>query len=155
MDKVFGRLEGLSGIAEDTFVYGIGEAQHDQHILNILDTARENNVRFNPDKFQFKVNKASFFRLTWTPEGFRPDKNKIKAVRNMPPPKNLADLQSFMGMINYLNRFSPIIAQTSEPVRQLMKIETPFMCQAEHQKAFESLKEVITDRGTCTSLGIL
>ena len=121
MDIVFGKLEGLSGIVADTFVYGIGEAQHDQHILNILDTARENNVRFNPDKFQFKVNKASFFRLTWTPEGFRPDKNKIKAVRNMPPPKNLADLQSFMGMINYLNRFSPIIAQTSEPVRQLMK----------------------------------
>ena len=63
----------------------------------------------------------------------------------MPPPKNLAELQSFMGMINYLNRFSPIIAQTSEPVRQLMKKETPFMWQAEHQKAFESLKQVITE----------
>ena len=145
MDMVFGKLEGLSGIADDTFVYGIGEAEHDQRILNVLDTARENNVRFNPDKFQFKVNEASFFGLTWTPEGIRPDENKIKAIRNMPPPKNLAELQSFMGMINYLNRFSPIIAQTSEPVRQLMKKETPFMWQAEHQKAFESLKQVITE----------
>ena len=99
MDIVFGKLEGLSGIADDTFVYGIGEAEHDQRILNVLDTARENNVRFNPDKFQFKVNEASFFGLTWTPEGIRPDENKIKAVRNMPPPKNLAELQSFMGMI--------------------------------------------------------
>ena len=63
----------------------------------------------------------------------------------MPPSKNLAELQPFMGMINYLNRFSPIIAQTSEPVRQLMKKEMPFMWQAEHQKAFESLKQVITE----------
>ena len=118
---VFFKLEGLSGIANGTFVYGIGEADHDQRILNVLDTARENNVRFNPDKFQFKANEASFFGLTWTPEGIRPGENKVKVIRNMPPPKNLAELQSFMGMINYLNRFSPIIAQTSEPVRQLMK----------------------------------
>ena len=112
--------------------------------LNVPGTARENNVRFNPDKFQFKVNEASF-GLTWIPEGIRPDENKIKANCNMPPPKNLAELQSFMGMVNYLNRFSPIIARTSEPVRQLMKKETPFMWQAEHQKAFENLKQVITE----------
>ena len=78
MDMVF----GLSGIADDTFAYGIGEAEHDQRILNVLDTARENNVRFNPGKFQFKVNEASFFGLTWTPEEIRPDENKIKAIRN-------------------------------------------------------------------------
>lgn len=57
MDMVFGKLEGLSGIVDDTFVYGIGEAEHDQRILNVLNTARENNVRFNPDKFQFKETK--------------------------------------------------------------------------------------------------
>ena len=51
--------------------------------------------------FQFKVHEASFFGFTWTS-----DKNKIKAIRNMPPPKNVAEFQSFMGMINYLNRTS-------------------------------------------------
>ena len=144
MDTVFGKLDGLSGIADDTFVYGMGETQHDQRILNVLDTARENNVRFNPDKFQFKVNEASFFGLTWTPGEIKPDENKIKAICDMPSPNNLTELQSFMGMINYLNRFSPVIAQTSEPVRQLMKKEVPFVWQEEHQRAFQNLKQVIT-----------
>ena len=40
MDNVFGNLDGLSGIADDTFVYGKSEAEHDQHIVNVLDTAR-------------------------------------------------------------------------------------------------------------------
>ena len=102
---VFGKLDGLSGIAEDTFVYG--EAQHDQHILNVLDTARENNVGFNPDKFQFKVNEASFFGVISTSEGIKPDEGKVKALRDMLSLKNLTELQSFMGMI--LNRFSPDI----------------------------------------------
>ena len=54
-DTVFGKLDGLSGIAYDPFIYGKSEQEHDQHILNVLDTARDNNLRFNPDKFQFKV----------------------------------------------------------------------------------------------------
>ena len=61
MGTIFGKLDGLSGIADDTFVYGKSEQEHDQHILNVLDTARDNNVRFNPDKFQLKVDQTSLF----------------------------------------------------------------------------------------------
>ena len=60
MCNVFGNLDGLSGIANDTFVYGKSETEHDRHMLNALDTARENNIRFNTDKFQFKVDQTSF-----------------------------------------------------------------------------------------------
>ena len=35
MDTVFGKRDGLSGIADDTFVYGKIEVEHDQHILNV------------------------------------------------------------------------------------------------------------------------
>ncbi|PFX17897.1 Retrovirus-related Pol polyprotein from transposon 17.6 [Stylophora pistillata] len=145
MDNVFGNLDGLSGIADDTFVYGKSEAEHNQHILNVLDTARENNIQFNPDKFQFKVDQTSFFGCTWTPDGLRADDLKIKAIRDMPSPQNLAKLQMFMGMVNYLNRFSPIMTQTSEPLRQLMKKGIPFVWQPEHHKAFQSLKQIITE----------
>ena len=107
MDTVFGKLDGLSGKSE---------AEHDQHILNVLDTARGNNVRLVPDKFQFKVDQTSFFGFTWTPGGLRADILKIKAIRDMPFPQDLAELQTFMGMVNYRNRFSPAIAQTQEPL---------------------------------------
>ena len=53
----------------------------------------------------------------------------------MSSPQNLAELQTFIGMVNYLNRFSPIIAQTSEPLQQLMKKDTPFAWQPEHLRA--------------------
>ena len=50
-----------------------------------------------------------------------------------------------MGMINYLNRFSPVISQISDPHRQLMKKKGPFVWQPEQQKAFQELKQVITE----------
>ena len=116
MDTVFRMLDGLSRIADDTVMHGKSEAEHDQHIINVLDTAKENNTRFNQNKCQFKVHETSFFGLMWTPNGLRPDDNKVKAIRDMPHPTNLAELQSFMGMINYLNRFSPGLAQASRPL---------------------------------------
>ena len=36
MDLVFGELEGVTGIADDTFV-SLSEAYHYQHIINVLD----------------------------------------------------------------------------------------------------------------------
>ena len=145
MDTVFGKLDGLSGIADDTFVYGKSEEEHDQHILNVFDIARDNNVRFNPDNFQYKVDQASFFWFMWSPDGLTADNFKVKAITDMPPPQNLAELQTFMGMVNYLNRFFPVIAQTSEPLRQLMKKDTPFLWEPEHLRAFQTLKQIITE----------
>ena len=83
-------------------------------------------MKFNPDKFQFKVEETSFFGLTWTSQGLKPDDEKVRCIVDMQPPQNLTELQSFMGMINYLNRFSPVISQISDPLRQLMKKEVPF-----------------------------
>ena len=145
MDTVFGQLDGLTGIADDTFVYGKGKNDHDQHILNTLDTARENNMKFNPDKFQFKVNELFFFGLTWTAQGLKPDEKKVKCIVDMQSPQNLRELQSLMGMINYLDRFSPVIAQISDALCQLMKEEVTFVWQPGHQKAFQELKQVITE----------
>ena len=145
MDTAFGKLDGLSETADDTFVYGKSEQEHDQHILNVLDTARGNNVWFNPDKFQLKVDQTSFFGFTWTPDGLRADDLKIKAITDMSSPQHLAKLQTFMGMVNYLNRLSPIIAQTSEPLQQLIKKDTPFVWQPEHLRAFQNIKQIITE----------
>ena len=76
--------------------------EHDRHMLSVLDTAQDNNVQFNPDKFQFKVDQTSFLGLMWIPDGLRADNLKIKAITDMTSPQNLAELQTFMGMVNYL-----------------------------------------------------
>ena len=86
MDSVFGKLNGLSGIADDTFVYGKSEKGHDQQIVNVLDKAGDSNVRFNPDKVQFKVDQTSFWGFTWTPDGLTADDLKIKQASTTCPP---------------------------------------------------------------------
>ena len=97
-------------------VCGKGETDHDQHILNKLDRARENIGKFNAEKFQLKIEEKSLFGLTWTTEGLKPDDKNVKCIVDMQPRQNLTELKSFMGMIDYLNRSSLVIAQISDPL---------------------------------------
>ena len=62
----------------------------------------------------------------------------------MDPPQNVASLQSFNGMVNYLKKFSPVLSELSEPLRRLCKSEVKWAWESEQQNAFEAIKQVIT-----------
>ena len=54
------------------------------------------------------------------------DPKKVQAITELKPPENLQDLQSFLGLVNYLNRFSPALADLTAPLRTLCKKDTLF-----------------------------
>ena len=62
----------------------------------------------------------------------------------MDPPQNVASLQSFNGMVNYLKKFSPVLSELSEPLRRLCKSGVKWAWESEQQNAFEAIKQVIT-----------
>ena len=62
----------------------------------------------------------------------------------MDPPQNVASLQSFNGMVNYLKKFSPVLSEVSEPLRRLCKSGVQWAWESEQQNAFGAIKQVIT-----------
>ena len=62
----------------------------------------------------------------------------------MDPPQNVANLQSFNGMVNYLKKFSPVLSKLSEPLRRLCKSGVEWAWESEQQNAFDAIKQVIT-----------
>ena len=62
----------------------------------------------------------------------------------MDPPQNVASLQSFNGMVNYLKKFSLVLSELSEPLRRLCKSGVEWAWKSEQQSAFESIKHAIT-----------
>ena len=117
-------LPGVTGIADDNFVYGSTEKEHDEKLLRLMETARDKGIKFNADKLQLKCDEASFFGHTWSP---KPDKTKVSAILAMKPPDNAKDLQSFLGLVNYLTRYSSQLATITAPLRELTKKEISFV----------------------------
>ena len=139
-------LEGVHGIAGDTLTHGEPEVQHDGRLLTLLETARMNNLSLNPDKIQFKSTDTDckFFGHRLTPEGLKPDPEKIKAILSMQPLQCIQQLQSFNGMVNYLKRFSLVLTELTEPLRKLQKSDTVWAWESEQQTVFEKTKNALT-----------
>ena len=63
----------------------------------------------------------------------------------MPAPTFRKQVQSFIGMINYLSKFSARLSELAEPIRELCKDKVPFNWGPEHQDAFRMMKkEIVT-----------
>ena len=92
----------------------------------------------------FKSQDCAFFGGNLTAAGYRMDPKKVQAITEMKPPENLQDLQSVLGLVNYLNRFSPALADLTAPLRTLCKKDTLFTSESSQQTAFEAIKKEIT-----------
>ena len=117
-------------------------SDHDQAFTNLLQVAKECNIKLNYDKLQYKQNEVEFFGETSTTSGHKPSKDNVAAITSMPSPTNKKQVQSFIGM-NHLAKFSPRLSEFAEPNRELAKDKVPFNWGPEHQTAFTGLKKDI------------
>ena len=126
LDAIFLSVPGVTGIADDMIIYGKTDHEHDGNLLNFLEVCRKNNLTLNPDKMQFRLPKVSFFGHTWSDKGLSADPKKIEAVKRMELPQDMETMRSFLGLINYLNQFSPCLAELSNPLREICRQKMEF-----------------------------
>ena len=124
------------------FIFGRTE-EHDRNLTNFLNRAREHGLKIGAEKIQYKKTSVKFFGLQFTTDGHKPTDKKVQDVQMMPQPKNLKQLQSFLGMVNYFNRYSPRLAEITAPLWDLTKENVPFLWRAEHTEAFHTTKQEI------------
>ena len=43
-------------------------------------------------------------------EGLQPTREKVRAVNKAPPPNNVSQFRSFLGLVNYYGKFLPHLA---------------------------------------------
>ena len=59
-------------------------------------------------------------------------------------PQDMETMKSFLGLVNYLNRFSPCLAGLSEPLRQICRQNVEFELTESVHVAFSRTKEEIS-----------
>ena len=77
-------------------------------------------------------------------EGVKVDSSKTDAITKMHVPQFLTKLQGFLGMISYLGKFIPNLAQVIAPLWALLKKDVVFNLQKPQLDAIEKLKTLIT-----------
>ena len=94
----------------------------------------------NKQKCELFINKAEFFGFVFTEKGITSSHTKIESIQNMPPPTNISELSSFLGMTNYLSRFIPNYSMRIYPLLEITKKNISWLYTHKHQTIFGDLK---------------
>ena len=143
MEEVFEGLDGVEVIVDDVLIYGDTPEEHDQRLIAALERCRQRGVKLNMDKCRIKVQSVGYFGNVLTDEGVRPDPKKVSAINEMKAPNCKADLQTVLGMANYMSRFIPNLAEVSAPMRELVKNDSEFIWDKAQEKSFQEMKSLI------------
>ena len=146
LDECFGKIKQVIIIPDDIMIVGhkLDHSDHDQAFTNLLQTAQKCSVKLNYDKLQYKQDEVEFFGETYPTSSCKPSKDKVSAISAVPSPTNKKQVQSFIGMINYLSKFSPRMSELAEPIGELSKDKVPFNWRPEHQQTFTQMKKEIS-----------
>ena len=145
MDAIFIGTEGVTGIADDMIIAGKDEMEHDRNFLAFMEKCMENNLTLNSEKIQFKQSQVSFYGHCWSKHGISPDPKKIQALKHMKFPLDKETMRSFLGMINYLNRYSALSAHLAASLSALTHQATDYKPGKTHLEKFNQLKEEISN----------
>ena len=115
LDECFGHKKNLIVIADDIMVVGKkhNHKDHDLAFTILLQMARKCKVKLNHKKnYNTSAQKSTSMEKQYTTDGHKPAQSKITATVEMPSPGSKKEVHSFIGMINYLSKFSPRLTRT-------------------------------------------
>jgi hypothetical protein len=146
-------LDGLTGIeviADDILVYGCGDsteegaADHDRNLLALMERLKDRGIKINKDKMKLHLSEIKYMGHILTPDGVKPDPEKVQGIRDLPYPKDKQGVKRFMGMVTYLAKFIPGLAALSEKLHHLTRERTNFEFGQEEREAMDNIKQMVS-----------
>ena len=144
MNKMFANQirRNVQVYVDDMLVKGRREEDHLKDLEETFDTLCSYNLKFNPSKCAFGVTARKFLGFLVSQRGIEANPNKIKAIVEMAPSKNMKEVQSLNGKVATLNRF--VSRATDKCLPFFRTLKKFFEWTVECQQAFEELKAYLS-----------
>jgi hypothetical protein len=114
---------------------------HIDRLRAVLECMRTNKLYANASKCIFGAEEIPFLGCFVGKRGLRADPAKVKAIVDWPVPKNQKDLRKWLGLANYLHKYSENYADMARPLSNLLKKDADWCWNTEHEDAFVAVKE--------------
>jgi hypothetical protein len=144
----------IEDYVDDVVVKSKTREDHLETLRRILERYRVYKLRMNPLKCAFGVSAGKFLGFLVHKRGIDVDPAKSTTIAIMKPPTNVKQLKSFLGRLSYIRRFIPGLASLTSHFSHLLKKNVPFVLSQECQKAFETLKQIMSKLPTVCALVI-
>ncbi|KAF1333204.1 Pol protein, partial [Globisporangium splendens] len=118
---------------------------HLDHLRQVFQVMRENKLYANLKKCMFFAPEIPVLGCFVGKSGVRVDPEKVKAIDDWPVPKNVKQLRQWLGLANYLHKYTHNYAALVQPLTQLLKKDVEWKWSKDHQTAFEEVKRSLRE----------
>ena len=133
---------------DDILVYSKNDEDHEKHVRQVLQRLREHQLYARPSKCTFFTDTVEYLRHIIGPDGIKPNPALVKAIIEFPQPHTLKELQSFLGLANYYQKFIKNYSKISLPLTDALQNTSnsrPVLFTDAMIQAFNNLKTALTN----------
>ncbi|XP_070013080.1 uncharacterized protein [Nicotiana sylvestris] len=136
-------IERFLRLFDDVNMVEVGEGSSKADVQFVRPNVKLNNWKATPLPTWMETWKLLGFIVSR--RGIKLDLSKIKAIQELPPPKNKTEVMSLLGRLNYISRFIARLTTTFETIFKLLKRDVVVKWIDEFQEAFDKIKEYLSN----------
>ena len=142
MTSVLSNLINVSVLVylDDLIIIGNTIEQHIENLVKVLDILSKFNLKIKICKCSFFHQEVPFLGHIVSKEGISPVFDKVEVIRNFPLPCTPKDVNPFLGLVGYYQKFIKNFARISRPFNSLRKMDC-FQWNQETEAAFQTLND--------------
>ena len=143
-------LQGIPFVVvrvDDILVSGSNDEEHLANLEEVLKRLSEAGLRLKREKCVFMMEEVVYLGQKINRQGIQPIEEKVRAITEAPAPKNVSEVRSYLGMINYYQRYLPNLSTILAPLHGLLEKGKSWKWTEEHQESFTKSKELLKSSG--------
>src|ERR1043166_6699246 len=130
---------------DDIVIFSKDKKSHKRHVKKVLNKIRKARLKIKLLKCQWFKKEIKFVGHRISKERIQPDKDNVKKIRECQPPKDVKGIRRFLSMAQYYRTFIKGFVDIARPLYDLTRKDEEFEWTGAHQKAFEIIKEKLTE----------
>ena len=141
-------LQGIKGVLvyiDDILVTGPTLEEHLSTLDKVLEKLGRAGLRLNKPKCFFLQPSIEYLGYIIDKDGLHPTEEKVRAIKEAPKPRNVSELRSFFGIINYYGQFLPNLSSKLAPLYKLLQKDAKWTWGRKQNEAFRAAKSALQD----------
>ncbi|PKI58384.1 hypothetical protein CRG98_021202 [Punica granatum] len=109
---------------------------YSEWVANIVPVEKKDGrvrLRLNPAKCTFGAQSGKLLGFVVSERGIEVDPDKVKAIKELPPPSMVREVRGFLGRLNYIARFIANLMDKCQPLFRLLRKNAAMECMLGQQ----------------------
>ncbi len=143
MDQILQNIPRVLCHQDDILVTGQNDREHLDNLTAVLDRLQQYGLKVKREKCRFMVDSVTYLGHIIDREGLHTCQDKVQAISNAPRPNNVAEVRSFLGLVQYYAKFLPNLSTIVNPLNRLLQKDVVWKWSDQCDRAFTQCKQMI------------